>query len=71
MFPALCSYDTAMAGKWHLGTHPGFHPSYRGFDRVLSVPYSVDMGCMGPEGGACVLCVLWQAVLVALALAHR
>jgi len=34
-------YDTAMAGKWHLGTHPRYHPSYRGFQRVLSVPYSV------------------------------
>jgi hypothetical protein len=44
-------YDTAMGGKWHLGTHPGFHPSYRGFDRILSVPYSVDMGCLGPESG--------------------
>ena len=45
------SYDTAMAGKWHLGTHVGFHPSYRGFDQVLSVPYSVDMGCLGPGSG--------------------
>jgi len=44
-------YDTAFGGKWHLGTHPGFHPSFRGFDRVLSVPYSVDMGCLGPAGG--------------------
>lgn len=38
-------YDTAMLGKWHLGTQPGYHPSFRGFDEVLSVPYSVDMGC--------------------------
>lgn len=38
-------YHTAMLGKWHLGTHPPFHPSYRGFDRYLGVPYSVDMGC--------------------------
>ena len=44
-------YDTAQLGKWHLGTHPGFHPTFRGFDRSLTVPYSVDMGCMGPGGG--------------------
>lgn len=44
-------YDTAMAGKFHLGTHPGYHPSYRGFQNVLSVPYSVDMGCLGPAHG--------------------
>jgi arylsulfatase G len=26
-------YRTGIIGKWHLGTHPGFHASYRGFDR--------------------------------------
>ena len=35
----------------HLGTHPHHHPSFRGFDVTLTVPYSVDMGCMGPSGG--------------------
>ncbi len=34
-------YDTAQLGKWHLGTHPGFHPTWRGFDQSLTVPYSV------------------------------
>lgn len=43
-------YHTAMLGKWHLGTHPPYHPSYRGFDRYLGVPYSVDMGCTNVVG---------------------
>jgi arylsulfatase G len=34
-----------------LGTHPGYHPTYRGFDASLTVPYSVDMGCLGPNHG--------------------
>lgn len=38
-------YRTGMLGKWHLGTTKGFHPYYRGFDFVLTVPYSIDMGC--------------------------
>jgi arylsulfatase G len=38
-------YQTAMLGKWHLGTHPPYHPTYRGFNRYFGVPYSVDMGC--------------------------
>ena len=35
----------------HLGTTPGFHPTYRGFDKYIGLPYSVDMGCtdMGGE----------------------
>jgi len=48
---ATAGYDSAQAGKWHLGTHPGFHPSYRGFKQTLTVPYSVDMGCLGPGSG--------------------
>ena len=44
-------YDTVQLGKWHLGTHLGFHPSFRGFDQTLTVPYSVDMGCLGPSNG--------------------
>jgi arylsulfatase G len=52
-------YRTAAIGKWHLGTAPGFHPSYRGFDRYLGLPYSVDMGCTDslkwdrPHRGGC------------------
>lgn len=34
-----------------MGTHPGYHPTWRGFDQSLTVPYSVDMGCLGPSGG--------------------
>ena len=29
----------------------GYHPTWRGFDQSLTVPYSVDMGCLGPAGG--------------------
>lgn len=29
---------------------PGFHPTYRGFDKYVGIPYSVDMGC-SLEGG--------------------
>jgi arylsulfatase A-like enzyme len=25
-------YKSAIVGKWHLGTHPNFHPLHRGFD---------------------------------------
>ena len=38
-------YRTAVVGKWHLGTTPGYHPTYRGFDEYVGLPYSVDMGC--------------------------
>ena len=34
-----------MIGKWHLGTTPGFSPTYRGFDEWFGLPYSDDMGC--------------------------
>ena len=44
-------YDTVQLGKYHLGTHAGFHPTFRGFDQSLTVPYSVDMGCLGPADG--------------------
>lgn len=43
-------YRTAMIGKWHLGTHPPYHPTYRGFEKYLGVPYSVDMGCTDVPG---------------------
>jgi arylsulfatase A-like enzyme len=36
--------------QWHLGTTPGFHPTYRGFDMYLGIPYSVDMGCSATGG---------------------
>eukprot|EP00931_Biecheleriopsis_adriatica_P048106 TRINITY_DN27787_c0_g1_i2.p1 TRINITY_DN27787_c0_g1~~TRINITY_DN27787_c0_g1_i2.p1 ORF type:complete len:534 (+),score=89.95 TRINITY_DN27787_c0_g1_i2:384-1985(+) len=39
-------YDTKMIGKWHLGHHPEYHPSYRGFDHYVGLPYSNDMGCL-------------------------
>lgn len=26
------SYNNAIVGKWHMGTHPNFHPQERGFD---------------------------------------
>ena len=43
-------YATAAIGKWHLGTTPGFHPTYRGFDHYVGLPYSVDMGCTDTGG---------------------
>jgi uncharacterized sulfatase len=36
-------YATACVGKWHLGHHPQFLPTKRGFDEYLGVPYSNDM----------------------------
>jgi len=35
-------YATAMFGKWHLGHHPPFLPTRRGFDEWLGIPYSND-----------------------------
>jgi arylsulfatase A-like enzyme len=43
-------YRTAAVGKWHLGTTPGYHPTYRGFDKYVGIPYSVDMGCSATGG---------------------
>jgi arylsulfatase G len=43
-------YTTAIHGKWHLGHQPPFHPSYRGFDEYIGVPFSVDMGCTDNPG---------------------
>jgi arylsulfatase G len=43
-------YRTAIHGKWHLGHHPPFHPSYRGFDEYIGIPYSIDMGCTDNPG---------------------
>jgi hypothetical protein len=39
-------YHTAMIGKWHLGTTPGYAPTYHGFDEWFGLPYSDDMGCV-------------------------
>ena len=41
-------YRTAMAGKWHLGWTKPFHPAYQGFDRILGLPASHDVGCTDP-----------------------
>lgn len=46
MLKDSAGYDTKIIGKWHLGHAPGFHPTYRGFDEYLGLPYSVDMGCV-------------------------
>ena len=46
-------YQTHMIGKHHLGHHSGFHPTYRGFESFLGLPYSGDMGCLdnpAPQG---------------------
>ena len=43
-------YTTAIHGKWHLGHIPPFHPSYRGFDEYIGLPFSVDMGCTDNPG---------------------
>ena len=42
------AYRTAMAGKWHLGWNKPFHPAFQGFDKVMGIPYSHDMGCLDP-----------------------
>lgn len=37
-------YATMAIGKWHVGDHPDFLPTRRGFDRYFGLPYSNDMG---------------------------
>jgi arylsulfatase len=41
-------YATAAFGKWHLGHHPPFWPTRRGFDEFLGIPYSNDNGPLHP-----------------------
>ncbi len=41
-------YATAIFGKWHLGHHPQFLPTRRGFDEWLGLPYSNDNGPLHP-----------------------
>ncbi len=36
-------YATGCFGKWHLGHHPEFLPTRRGFDEYYGLPYSNDM----------------------------
>src|SRR5262245_19458176 len=41
-------YATAIYGKWHLGMHPPFLPTRRGFDEFFGLPYSNDNGPLHP-----------------------
>eukprot|EP01063_Lacrimia_lanifica_P022926 TRINITY_DN30436_c0_g1_i1.p1 TRINITY_DN30436_c0_g1~~TRINITY_DN30436_c0_g1_i1.p1 ORF type:complete len:549 (+),score=163.06 TRINITY_DN30436_c0_g1_i1:35-1681(+) len=45
-------YATHMLGKWHLGHHEPYSPTYRGFDDWMGLPFSGDMGCLDstPQG---------------------
>jgi arylsulfatase A len=37
------NYQTALVGKWHLGSMPQFMPNNHGFDEYFGIPYSNDM----------------------------
>jgi arylsulfatase len=43
------NYQTALVGKWHLGSLPEYLPSHYGFDYYFGIPYSNDMGKVGPS----------------------
>lgn len=51
-------YDTAMIGKWHLGTQYPYHPTYRGFE--VSATLSCNTSTSTASGGraTCVLILL-------------
>ena len=40
-------YQTALIGKWHLGSQPEHLPLQHGFDYYFGLPYSNDMGKVG------------------------
>lgn len=40
-------YQTALIGKWHLGSQPEYLPLQHGFDYYFGLPYSNDMGKVG------------------------
>jgi len=42
-------YQTAIVGKWHLGSLPEYLPNHYGFDYYFGIPYSADMGKIGPS----------------------
>ncbi|MCW3108982.1 MAG: arylsulfatase family protein, partial [Segetibacter sp.] len=42
------NYQTALVGKWHLGSLPEYLPPKYGFDYYFGIPYSGDMGKIGP-----------------------
>jgi arylsulfatase A len=43
-------YETALIGKWHLGTLPEYLPMAQGFDYYFGIPYSGDMGKVSANG---------------------
>lgn len=45
-------YATGLVGKWHLGSKTEYLPLSYGFDSYFGLPYSNDMGKVGPFGAA-------------------
>ncbi len=43
-------YETAMLGKWHLGSQPPYFPTHYGFDSFYGLPYSHDMWPVNYDG---------------------